>query len=311
VVERQLPVWLAAKYDRAKNEWERMLKDCASLHNVPVATMTNDDIIAAILPHWTTKPITASRYLEKISKAMKFSISKGLRKTANPADWETMIKPQLDASPRQMQLKVKGQKKFGRVSLPHDEIADFVRALSYDTTTAGRAVMFAILTGGRSKEARLAEWSWYDEKRGLLNMPARVMKAGENHTVVLCDEAKALLAAMPRRSKYIFPSEYNATERDEPVTGHAMLYRVRKIAKVDVHGFRATFRNFAGAETDASFETAEIAIAHKVGNDTTRAYFNDPVFAKRAKLMAEWGAYACSKVPTAPVAGNVVQLRVA
>ena len=49
----------------------------------------------------------------------------------------------------------------------------------------------------------------------------------------------------------------------------------------------------------------EMSLAHTVGSDVERSYRRTDLFAKRAKLMADWAAFAAS--PTA--AGAVVPLR--
>ena len=70
----------------------------------------------------------------------------------------------------------------------------------------------------------------------------------------------------------------------------ALLKRMNR-ADLTVHGFRATFRTWAAERTTFPREVAEAALAHVVGDDTERAYQRGDLFAKRAKLMTEWGAF--------------------
>jgi integrase len=60
------------------------------------------------------------------------------------------------------------------------------------------------------------------------------------------------------------------------------------------HGFRSTFRDSCGDETEASREIAEVSLAHKTRDSTELAYRRNQAFAKRRKLMAEWADY-CNK----------------
>jgi siroheme synthase len=60
------------------------------------------------------------------------------------------------------------------------------------------------------------------------------------------------------------------------------------------HGMRSTFRDYAGDETEAAWETAEAAIAHVVGDETEVAYRRRTSLAKRRELMTTWAAYCSS-----------------
>jgi integrase len=58
------------------------------------------------------------------------------------------------------------------------------------------------------------------------------------------------------------------------------------------HGFRSTFRTWAGEKTDFAREVIEKALAHLVGDETERAYDRGHLFDKRRKLMDAWADYA-------------------
>ena len=55
-----------------------------------------------------------------------------------------------------------------------------------------------------------------------------------------------------------------------------------------VHGFRSSFREWAGEETSASRETAEQCLAHSVGNAVEQAYRRGDALVKRRALMQAW-----------------------
>jgi integrase len=73
------------------------------------------------------------------------------------------------------------------------------------------------------------------------------------------------------------------------------------VRNATVHGFRSSFRDWAGDETSFPREVAEAALAHAVGDETEAAYRRSDALEKRRKLMDAWAAYCEPKA-----AGNVV-----
>jgi integrase len=73
---------------------------------------------------------------------------------------------------------------------------------------------------------------------------------------------------------------------------------------VTTHGFRSTFRTWAGAQTRVPREVAEMALAHKVGDAVERAYWRDDLLDKRRDLMEAWADF-CERTPAS---GEVVPL---
>ena len=58
-----------------------------------------------------------------------------------------------------------------------------------------------------------------------------------------------------------------------------------------VHGFRSTFRDWAGEQTDAAHAVMEAALAHTIPNKAEAAYARSDLLEKRRELMAKWAAY--------------------
>jgi integrase len=82
-----------------------------------------------------------------------------------------------------------------------------------------------------------------------------------------------------------------------------MLMRRMKV-EVTAHGFRSSFRDWAGEVSSFPREVAEAALAHTVGDATERAYRRGDALAKRRTLMDAWAAY-CARALTP----NVVALQ--
>src|SRR5690606_25444543 len=102
-------------------------------------------------------------------------------------------------------------------------------------------------------------------------------------------------------SEYVFPR----TE-DKPLSDMAMLMLLRrmKLTDITVHGFRSSFRDWCGDATAFPREVAEAALAHKVGDETERAYRRSNALEKRRKLMQAWADYVDIVKD-----GNVTQFR--
>ena len=65
---------------------------------------------------------------------------------------------------------------------------------------------------------------------------------------------------------------------------------------VTVHGFRSSFRDWVSERTNYPREVAEMALAHTIDDKVEAAYRRGDLFAKRVRLMAEWGRF-CSRPP--------------
>jgi integrase len=75
----------------------------------------------------------------------------------------------------------------------------------------------------------------------------------------------------------------------------ALLKRMGR--NVTVHGFRSTFRDWAGEHTNTPNHVIEMALAHAISNKVEEAYRRGDLFQKRKALMEAWAAY-CAKPPT-------------
>jgi hypothetical protein len=86
-----------------------------------------------------------------------------------------------------------------------------------------------------------------------------------------------------------------------------MLQILGQAGKATSHGFRSSFRDFAGETTAFPHDVCEAALAHVRGDKSVRAYARGDLFTKRRQLMEQWSRYCESK--PAKVAGDVMPLR--
>ncbi len=121
-------------------------------------------------------------------------------------------------------------------------------------------------------------------------IPAERMKAGKEHSILLSDAAVALLKARPRfeNNNLVFPAPRGGQLSDMSLT--AVLKRMERKDQTQ-HGFRSTFREWAGETTLFQWEVIEHTLAHQLANKAETAYKRGTLWPKHVSLMDEWSSY--------------------
>jgi integrase len=172
---------------------------------------------------------------------------------------------------------------------------------------SARALEFTILTAARTTETIKARESEFDLQAKLWTVPGDRMKGTREHVVPLPNRAVEILKTLPRESgsDFIFPG----ARAGKPLSNMAMLELLRGMRPgFTVHGFRSTFRDWAGDRTNYPREVAEAALSHAVGDETEAAYRRTTAIEKRRRLMADWAKF-CAAAPVET--GKVVSLGLA
>ncbi|MEX0349862.1 MAG: tyrosine-type recombinase/integrase [Paracoccaceae bacterium] len=248
--------------------------------HISVAEVDGSQVLAALLPIWTSKQDTARRVRQRIATVFKWAIAKGWR-TDNPAEAVKAVLPKQDRS-----------KKANRKSLPYKQVADCIQSVrdSGADSSTKLAIEFLIHTAARSIEVREAVWGEVNLDERLWAVPATRMKMATAHQVPLTQRAVEMLreARKLHRGDLIFPGR----NHKRPLSDATLLKLVREQGyDCDVHGFRASFRTWSQEQTNFPREVCEMALAHKVGDDTETAYARSDLFDKRRKLMDAWASY--------------------
>ena len=116
------------------------------------------------------------------------------------------------------------------------------------------------------------------------------MKAAREHRIPLRKRAVAILKKMngARTGDHVFPGSV----RGRPLSVMAMDMVLRRMGQdVTTHGFRSSFRDWAGNETHFPRELAEHALAHVLGDKAEQAYRRSDALEKRRALMDAWASY--------------------
>lgn len=276
-------------------QWEMTLKVYAKpLRPKPVNEIETDDVLKVLKAIWLEKPETASRVRGRIERVLDSARAKGLRTGENPARW----RGHLDHLLPKRQTLSRGH----HASMGYDSVPALMNRLRESDAMAARALEFLILTAARSGEVLLAKWEEIDFVNKVWTVPPVRMKAGREHRVPLSEAALAIVKHLyeHRTNDFVFAGQ--RAKRPLSSMSMAMLLRRLKLSDVSVHGFRSSFRDWAGDRTSFPREIAEAALAHAVGDATEQAYRRSDALARRRKLMEAWEKFL------APKAGNIIDL---
>ena len=282
--------WKSTKH---RAQWESTLEAWVYPHigAKPVAKIDRNAIEALLIqpvekasgkPFWIVRHETASRVRQRIEAILPYAIARDHR-TDNPAT-RAALSPILPKSREAKKVK-------HHAALPYAAAPNFIAELRGRDGIAARALEFCILTATRSGEVRNADWYEIDLERAIWTIPAERMKAGKEHVVPLSAVALAVLTATPEadRAGLLFAG----IKADKPLSDMSLSAVLKRMDRVDitVHGFRSTFREWAGETTGFARDVIEHALAHQLKDETEAAYQHGTYLPPRAKLMAAWADY--------------------
>lgn len=285
------------KNDKHAQQWENTLEAYAypKFGHVSVSLVDTGMVLDALQQSvgkpgetlWRSKTETASRLRGRIEKILDWAAFRGYRHGENPARWKGHLEHELPA-------RNKVQKVEHHAAMPYAEMAEFMAKLRSREGISARALEFAILTAARSGEVRGATWAEIDLQNRVWTIPADRMKAGKEHRVPLSDEVIALLNTLPREdgTEQVFLAPRGGQLSDMSMTA---VMRRMGMGHLTQHGFRSTFRDWAGETTTYPREVCEHALAHRLADGVEAAYQRGDLLAKRAGLMSEWAKFCCSQ----------------
>lgn len=269
-----------------RQQWRNTLETyCAPIWERAVDTIETADLVDILRPIWSEKPETASRLRARIERVLDAAKVRGFRTGENPARWRGHLQLILPG-------RTRGTGVRHHPAMPSDQVPDFVKGLKVRVSTAARALEFLIHTAARTNEVLGMHWREVDFEAGLWTVPAERMKMKREHVIPLTEPALIVLRAMA-----VFGSDADApvfpSRNGKPLSNMSMEMLLRRMGCDDytVHGFRSSFRDWAGDHTKFPREIAEAALAHLIGNAVERAYRRGTALAKRRELMEAWSAF--------------------
>jgi integrase len=288
-----------------------MRKHCRKILDLPAEQIRTQEVFDIVGPVYKSTPAQGSRLLHLIEATFTTAYALGdldaRHRPPNPARWKDHFELLLS----------KRKAPTHHVAMHYRELPRFVAQLrdrQGEASTgaidvAACACEFLILTAARSGEVLGARWDEVDFDERVWNVPAHRMKAHRPHSTPLADAAMRILERMPRvdGNPYIFPGRGpnrgsgktpggrrhpKPKESFGPLTPRTFERLLDRMGcEATPHGFRSSFRDFAGNETEVAREIAEAALAHAVGDATEQAYRRETALERRRVLMDLWAAY--------------------
>lgn len=286
LIEDLAPGWTGAK---TRASWERsLLKQTPTLGPKPLDTITTDEVLTDVKAIWTAKPESAQKLRGRIENALDAAKAKGHRSGENPARWKGHLS-QLLSKPQKL---TRGHHR----AIHYNEAPAVMAELAKRQGMWARALEWTIYSAAREGMTLLAVWpeigvDW--------NLPPERVKMRRPFTVPITVQMRAVLEACDRSTPYVFTNR----KLDGPMSDAAM-DKLLKDMGIDAtpHGFRSTFRDWAGDMTEHARETVETALDHAVGDGTERAYRRLTALEKRRALMQDWADFLMPRQSKTPPA---------
>ena len=279
-----------------------------------VAEIGRPDVLRVLEPIWSRVPETATRVRGRIETILDFAAARGWRDGSNPARWRDLRHDLPAAS------KLRPER--NQAALPWEKVPAFMAALRQLPGTSARALELLVLTATRTSEVLEARWREVDLEAAVWTVPAIRMKAGKAHRVPLSQQAVSVLRLMQPLATgpddYLFPGQ----KPRRPLSAMALLMLLRRMQgsgtlprwtdpegrPITAHGFRATFRTWAGDATTTPREVVEAALAHTLRDKAEAAYVRTDLLERRRPLMDAWSEHCLGRYLGE---SNAAQLRVA
>lgn len=280
----------SVRSDKSHARWKRALLGYAkALGPLPVNAIGAHDVVAALKPIWVDKQSSAEvarGYIERVLEAAK---ANGHRTGENPARWKGHLDHLLPRPVKTMRH---------HEAMPYADIPAFMERLRSQTSTATRALQFSVLTASRPGNVRKAKWSEVDLNKAIWTIHDTHMKAGRVHRVPLPAPCLEILRALQEvygaeAEALIFPGK----KEGRPLSNMTFKKLMERMGVSGTpHGFRSSFRDWAGNETSHPRELAEECLAHVVGNETEQSYRRGDALDRRRVVMSDWATY-CGSAP--------------
>ena len=292
IIEQWKNNWVSKKHH---HQWRQSISHYSGkMAKMDISQIETRHVIEAIQDHWKEIPDTARRTISRWRRIFDAAKIKQLRTGDNPAAWVGNLEYLLSKNPKLKNGHMK--------ALAYKELPNFWKRISNHYSKSAIALRFTILTAARTSETLYAKKSEFDLENKIWAIPAARMKMKRDHRVPLSDEAFKIINDLcllcNNDDDLVFASDKNYIVEGKsikrPLSNMAMLMCLRGFYIKDnytVHGFRSSFRDWVGDETDYAREIAEAALAHLVGDDAERAYRRGDALERRRAMMQDWADF--------------------
>lgn len=277
-----------------RQQWRNTLKTYVDpiIGGVPIAEVDTALAMRVLEAIWFKTPETASRVRGRCECILDWAKAREYRNGENPFRWRGHLDKLLPA-------KTKVRKVQHHAAMPYGDIPGFMEALREREGISVRALEFLILTACRTSEVLDAKWDEINFATKVWTVPPERMKAGKEHRVPLSPAAMRVIGQMHaiRSADVIFPG------RRGSLSNMSLLKTLERMGHDDLtaHGFRSSFRDWAGDRTPFPRDVVEAALAHEIENKVEAAYRRSDALEKRRRLMDAWADYLARPIMSAEV----------
>ena len=269
VITTRRPNW---RDDSTEKKWRRMFGMLVfpGIGDTPIGQVTLGQVRDILTPEWKGRGSVGYVLRQHLDHVFKWAVAHGHR-SDNPADQLKVLLPKVKTTVSH------------HPALHYTQIAEAMAAVQASSAdeTVKLLLVFLVLCASRFSEAAEAQWSEINTTWRRWTLPPERMKALEEHQVPLSVQALAILdraRGLNQPGPLIFPVR-SGQRAGRPVAASTVARLLHSFRLVDkngrrivVHGFRTTFRVWAGERAKANFSVCEAALAHTQPNQTVAAY---------------------------------------
>lgn len=244
----------------------------------PVSQITQIDIVAALKPLWENHPATATKAHQRLRHIFEKGKLAGYK-----------IDPFTVDAAKELLGDLKWEVEHIK-STPWQEIPSLFQKLDQDRPTH-RALRLLILTGVRSDSVLRARREEFDGD--VWTIPPDRIKGREGRIkefrVPLSDQAQEMLREWLAETDetYLFSSR-----KGKPISAQSIEKALTALEEEGrPHGFRSSFRTWVQETNAATYDVAETALGHVVGNKIERSYARSDLLDQRRVLMQRWADF--------------------
>ena len=224
--------------------------------DTPIGQVTLEHVRDILTPEWKGRGSIGYVLRQHLDHVFKWAVAHRHR-SDNPADQLKVLLPKVKTTVTH------------HPSLHYTQIADAMAAVQASSAdeTVKLLLVFLVLCASRFSEAAEAQWSEINKTWVRWTLPPERMKELEEHQVPLSVQALAILdraRALNRPGPLIFPVRSGA-RAGRSVAASTVARLLHSFGLVDkngrrivVHGFRSTFRVWAGEQAKASFDVVPV-----------------------------------------------------
>ena len=276
--------------DKWRKGWLRKLELYAFDHigKLSAEEIGTPQVLKVLQPIWVTKTRTADEVRGQIEQVLDAAKSRNLREGENPARWRGHLDNLLSRAE-----KKKARKREHFKALRWQDVPALMTKLKADNTPASFAAQLLIMTSARAHMVRFARWEEFDLEARTWSLPGERMKMRVAFVIPLAEEVVTLVKSLERgESHFLFPGQGKSGVMHANAI-RTLLHNL-EYKQITRHGFRSSFRDWAGECTHYPREVCEMALAHDERDQTEGAYSRTDFLSKRRLLMRDWALYVYS-----------------